>query len=66
MAFNVKPCHKCGWVHHVDCRCPEPRRERSPGWRDGWVCPLCGRGVSPELLVCPCVHDCPSEKDNVK
>lgn len=22
--------------------------------RLGWQCPLCGRGVSPDILVCPC------------
>jgi hypothetical protein len=25
--------------------------------REGWVCPLCGRGVAPDVKVCPCVSE---------
>jgi hypothetical protein len=24
--------------------------------RDGWTCPVCGRGCSPQLETCPCVR----------
>lgn len=23
----------------------------------GWVCPICGRGLSPFINVCPCKND---------
>ena len=23
---------------------------------NGWICPICGRGLSPYIMICPC-HD---------
>lgn len=25
-----------------------------PKMQYGWVCPVCGRGLSPQTMVCPC------------
>lgn len=32
---------------------PLPTQQESVGLM-GWVCPVCGRGLSPFVMVCPC------------
>ena len=27
------------------------------GKKEGWICPVCGRGVAPWIDVCPCQND---------
>lgn len=27
------------------------------GKQEGWICPVCGRGVAPWIDVCPCQND---------
>ena len=34
-----------------------PYQEPYNGSSLGWICPKCGRGVSPYTSVCPCVGD---------
>lgn len=39
-----------------DKRRPEAEEEKHP-YLYGWVCPVCGRGLSPYTVVCPCAND---------
>lgn len=58
---KVNLCPKCGksleWLGDVEdrgekqyCQCPPPTHQ--PLY--GWVCPVCGGGVSPMAFRCPC------------
>jgi hypothetical protein len=35
-------------------RIPDDQRPQTPGL-PGWICPRCGRGLSPYTTKCPCV-----------
>lgn len=53
-------CENCG--HAVNdlvnrfssCDMPLPK---GFGKQEGWICPVCGRGVAPWVDVCPCQKD---------
>lgn len=33
------------------------RRDVDPvAWRLGWMCPICGAGIAPDVRVCGCVR----------
>lgn len=36
-----------GWINQEPLKIPS-----NP--RTGWICPVCGAGVSPDTTVCPC------------
>ena len=37
-----------------NCDIPMPQ---GFGKQEGWICPVCGRGVAPWMNVCPCQSD---------
>lgn len=53
-------CENCGHAvndlvnRHSNCDIP-----MSPGFgkQEGWICPVCGRGVAPWMSFCPCQSD---------
>ena len=50
-------CENCG--HAVNDLVNRPSNcdiPMSPGFgkQEGWICPVCGRGVSPWMSFCPC------------
>ena len=51
-------CTKCGaGINDLvfrphNCDIPTPQ-----GQQQGWICPICGRGVAPWLTWCPCVNN---------
>jgi hypothetical protein len=51
-------CKKCGKPLFDDGRSTVPLELCNCHAEDdgavGWVCPLCGRGLSPYMAVCPC------------
>lgn len=52
-------CHKCG-LEFNDLVYRSQDYEVPPHQsfvKRGWVCPLCGRGVSPWIDFCPCKSD---------
>lgn len=47
-------CPKCNMPYTSGgCGCPLFRHEKPAGLQ-GWVCPVCGRGLSPFTQFCPC------------
>lgn len=53
-------CEECGLgisdlVHRRFNRSEsKPFVPQDSGNQEGWICPVCGRGVAPWLSVCPC------------
>ena len=53
-------CHNCGhavndFVNRLsNCDMPLPQ---GFGKQEGWICPVCGRGVAPWVDYCPCQSD---------
>ena len=53
-------CPKCGMgvndlVYRTqNCDMPLPQGFSK---QEGWICPVCGRGVAPWIDVCPCQND---------
>ena len=53
-------CEECGFEINDLVYRPFNRSESKPfvpqdsGKQEGWICPVCGRGVAPWLSVCPC------------
>jgi len=45
-------CPKCGQYHIDDC--PFNYSYQIYINCRGWICPICGAGVHPNLEVCPC------------
>ena len=43
--------HEC-W----DCKNKKESQKQSNAGLAGWICPVCGRGLSPYTSVCPCVQ----------
>ena len=58
--FGNYRCQECGHAMNdlVDrssnCDIPMPQ---GFGKQEGWICPVCGRGVAPWIDVCPCQRD---------
>ena len=58
--INQEECKTC--AYNLDCDrvfCPKeiqiPESEPAPaGGLMGWICPVCGRGLSPYTSSCPC------------
>ncbi len=53
-------CQSCG--HAVNDLLYRPSNCDMPlpqgfGKQEGWICPVCGRGVAPWVDVCPCQKD---------
>ena len=49
-------CPKCGMPYTTGgCGCPlfKKTKETPVGIPD-WTCPVCGRGLSPYMTMCPC------------
>jgi DNA-directed RNA polymerase subunit RPC12/RpoP len=55
--FGNYRCQECGHAMNdlinrpSSCDIPMPQ---DFGKQEGWVCPVCGRGVAPWVDVCPC------------
>ena len=53
-------CDNCGYgvndlvYRPSNCDIPTPQ---SFGKQEGWICPVCGRGVAPWVDYCPCQSD---------
>jgi len=57
-------CSQCGFAngqHSVNCPYYQPNpynyyyvHPNYYGGMTGWICPICGKGVSPMRAVCPC------------
>ena len=53
-------CPKCGLevndlvYRPQNCDMPLPQ---DCGKKEGWICPVCGRGVAPWMSFCPCQGD---------
>lgn len=67
-------CFHCGHSIHdgvyrpSNCDVPVPQ---GFGKQEGWICPVCGRGVAPWMSVCPCTSNsleitCGTEMKNVE
>lgn len=62
-------CAKCGRYFETSKQtdyCPECERPKistcdiplpGVGKQEGWICPVCGRGLSPWTSFCPCQSD---------
>lgn len=54
---GVYRCYNCGHAvsdcgySAANCDIPAPK---GFGKQEGWICPVCGRGVAPWVDVCPC------------
>lgn len=50
-------CESSGCVENVCILLPDTTKaEQFPGFPNyGWLCPKCGRGLSPYTNTCPCV-----------
>lgn len=72
-AYNHEWCHQLGvpveyadecLLDHDNTRTKSEYIKARMGERDdrpeGWVCPVCGRGLSPTTTVCPCKDELPS------
>ena len=57
---NYYECPNCGHksesssVTFSNCDIPVPQ---GFGKQEGWICPVCGRGVAPWASSCPCQSD---------
>ena len=53
-------CPKCGVVvndlEYKPQNCDMPLSQDF-GKKEGWICPVCGRGVAPWMSFCPCQGD---------
>ena len=59
-------CPKCGYgvndlvyrenISHIANLEPVPNSQNKDDKWLGWICPVCGRGISPFITICPC-HD---------
>lgn len=45
----------CGKKDKDVSECKDCKPQKTNGMK-GWVCPVCGRGVSPFTSFCPCVQ----------
>ena len=58
--FGNYRCQECGHAlsdlvdRPSNCDIPIPQ---GFGKQEGWICPVCGRGVAPWVEVCPCRQD---------
>lgn len=43
-----------GYLNAIECVEEEPSVQPEQRVLNGWVCPVCGRGLSPFINVCPC------------
>jgi len=44
-----------GDMDNLVCRaCKDKQLANNPGEIRGWICPVCGRGLSPYTQMCPC------------
>ena len=53
-------CHRCGMeVNDLVYRPQNCDTQFTHGFgkQEGWICPVCGRGVSPWMDFCPCKSD---------
>ena len=54
---NSNKCYKCGkelTTGDTDNLCSECRASKPSPLLTGWVCPVCGGGLSPYTTRCPC------------
>jgi len=60
--YNGVTCPKCGRPFVDDgsltagqevCKCYDP----TLGGITGWICPVCGAGLSPFTVMCPCTQN---------
>jgi predicted RNA-binding Zn-ribbon protein involved in translation (DUF1610 family) len=49
-------CPKCGFEVYKPSNCDIPLPQGF-GKQEGWICPVCGRGVAPWVDYCPCQSD---------
>ncbi len=49
---HMSTSHMCGVFHPTTVTISPPL----PQWRDGWVCPVCNKGISPDINICPCTE----------
>lgn len=53
-------CPRCGMIINdlvyrpQNCDIPLPQ---GFGKQEGWICPVCGRGIAPWMSFCPCQSD---------
>ena len=58
--FGNYRCQECGHAlsdlvdRPSNCDIPMPQ---GLGKQEGWICPVCGRGVAPWMDYCPCQSD---------
>lgn len=49
-------CPECGFGVYKPSNCDMPMPQDF-GKQEGWICPVCGRGVAPWASSCPCQSD---------
>ncbi len=48
-------CRRCGIeiINGVTDLCSECKDKKNQNFNNGWVCSICGKSLSPNLITCP-------------